>query len=175
MVEIKKIGLLGLLAFVVASCSIKLPISSQHDCGSIPAKVYAKLMTDAAILTGQFTEDVHGFLNSNLELDTFIYLSSTITIIQKDTNKLIFHTDSLLYNWEGAHIGIKPISYCNWSNSLSFDSLEYEVRSKAQRLDTNEQNCLFGRYIRNNNFNAKTDSMTSFILLDSIKICDSGL
>lgn len=170
MVEIRNIGLYGLI-LIIASCSVKIPLSLHHDCGKVPVKVYAELMTDAAILTGQFTEDVYNHMKSHYKLDTSIYLNSTFTSFKRDTSKLLFHYDSLLCDYQGSRIMIKPASYCNWESSLAFDNLEYEVQSKVQRMDTKEIMRFIGNYIKRKRINDEGDSISSFTLLKSIKSC----
>lgn len=171
MVVRKNIGLWGLIVLIVGACSVKIPISSHHDCGKIPIKVYAELMTDAASLTGHFTEDVYRYMKSNYDLDTSIYFSSTFTAFKKDTSKLLFHYDSILYDYKGSLIRIKPASYCNWRSSLSFDSFEYEVWSQVQRMDNKELYCFIGNYMKSMRINVEGDSISSFTLLESIRSC----
>jgi len=156
------------LLLIVVSCSIKIPLSSHQACGKIPLNTYTDIMTDAAILTGQFTEDVYDYVRSTFRLDTTIYFRSTFTSFKKDTFKILFHYDSLEYGSQGSRIMIKPASFCKWSDSLAFNDFEYEVVSEVYWVSQKETIHFKGNYLKERAINNQ-DTITGFTLIKPIE------
>lgn len=112
-----------------SSCSIKVPIVQNQDCGRIKLNEYIDIMNNAGVLAKVFPTDLKEDTSYHIK-DTFNLKHTFINFIDGG-NKLIFHIDSIYYfNGLVSKISIGPAVYCEIEDELHMDFKEYVVYSQ---------------------------------------------